>query len=58
MEPAGDLDIFGNLGLDPMELGALLDDYDLYPDETLSEIAAKLGFGRLYDELVGVASSL
>jgi putative tRNA adenosine deaminase-associated protein len=57
-EPAGDLGIVTDLGLGPMDLGALLDDYDLYPDEMLSEIAAKLGFGRMYDELVGVASSL
>ncbi len=57
-EPAGDLGIVTDLGLGPMDMGALLDDYDLYPDEMLSEIAAKLGFGRLYAELVGVASSL
>jgi len=57
-EPAGDLGIVADLGMGAMDMGALLDDYDLYPDEMLSEIAAKLGFGRMYDELVGVASSL
>ena len=56
--PAGDLALVSDLGMTAQEMGALLDDYDLYPDEMLSEIAAKLGFGRLYDELVGVASSL
>jgi putative tRNA adenosine deaminase-associated protein len=57
-EPAGDLGIVADLGLGAMDMGALLDDVDLYPDELLSDIAAKLGFGRLYDELVGVSSSL
>jgi len=57
-EPAGDLAIVADLGLGAMDMGALLDDLDLYPDEMLSDIAAKLGFGRQYDELVGVSTSL
>ena len=57
-EPAGDLGIVADLGMGPMDMGALLDDLDLYPDEMLSDIAAKLGFGRQYDELVGVTTSL
>ena len=57
-EPAGDLGIVADLGLGAMDMGALLDDLDLYPDEMLSDIAAKLGFGRQYDELVGVSTSL
>jgi putative tRNA adenosine deaminase-associated protein len=56
-EPAGDLGIVADLGLGAMDMGALLDDVDLYPDEMLSDIAAKLGFGRLYDDLVGVSTS-
>jgi putative tRNA adenosine deaminase-associated protein len=56
-EPAGDLGIVADLGLGAMDMGALLDDYELYPDEMLSDIAAKLGFGRQYDELVGVTTS-
>ena len=57
-EPAGDLGIVADLGLGAMDMGALLDDVDLYPDEMLSDIAAKLGFGRQYDELVGVSTTL
>ena len=53
-EPAGDLGIVADLGLDAMDMGALLDDYELYPDEMLGDIASRLGFGRLYDEIVGV----
>ena len=57
-EPAGDLGILADLGLGAMDMGALLDDIDLYPDEMLGDIAAKLGFGREYDELVGVTTTL
>ena len=55
-EPAGDLGIVADLGLDAMDMGALLDDYELYPDEMLGDIASRLGFGPLYDEIVGVAA--
>ncbi len=57
-EPGGDLGIVADLGLPAMDMGALLDDVDLYPDEMLSDIAAKLGFGRQYDELVNVSTTL
>lgn len=56
-EPAGDLAIVADLGMHAMDMGALLDDYELYPDEMLGDIAKKLGFGPLYDEVVGVAAS-
>ena len=36
-----------------IDLGALLDDVELYPDEMLSEIARRLGFGELFDDAVG-----
>ncbi|HEX3613392.1 MAG TPA: tRNA adenosine deaminase-associated protein [Sporichthyaceae bacterium] len=45
-QPAGDLGIFSDLGLQPMELGALCDDMDLYPDQMLDSIAARLGFAE------------
>ena len=57
-EPAGDLGIVADLGLGAMDMGALLDDIDLYPDEVLADIAVRLGFGQPYDELVGVSTSL
>ena len=56
-EPAGDLAIVADLGMGAMDMGALLDDYDLYPDEMLGDIATRLGFGSLYDDLVGVTTS-
>jgi putative tRNA adenosine deaminase-associated protein len=55
--PAGDLDLLGDLGLHASELGALLDDVELYPDEMLSEIARRVGFGELFDDAVGLTSA-
>jgi putative tRNA adenosine deaminase-associated protein len=53
--PAGDLAIFADLGMDAMELGAMCDDLDLYPDEVLSGIAARLGFGDQFERAVDTA---
>ncbi|MGA9747426.1 MAG: tRNA adenosine deaminase-associated protein [Nocardioides sp.] len=55
--PAGDLAIVADLGLGAMDMGALLDDVELYPDEMLGDIASSLGFGVLYDETVGVPAT-
>jgi putative tRNA adenosine deaminase-associated protein len=55
--PAGDLDIVGDLGMGAMDMGVLLDDFDLYPDEMLSDVARRLGFGPLFDEAVGLTSA-
>ena len=54
--PAGDLAIVADLGMGAMDMGALLDDFDLYPDELLGDIARDLGFGSQYDELLGVSA--
>jgi len=56
-EPAGDLSLLADLGMNAMDMGLLLDDFDLYPDETVSEIARKLGFGPLFDDAVGLTSA-
>lgn len=53
--PAGDLDIVGDLGMNAMDMGVLLDDYDLYPDEMLSAVSKRLGFGHLFDPAVGIS---
>ena len=54
--PAGDLGIVADLGMGAMDMGALLDEYELYPDEMLGDIATKLGFGAQFEEAVGVAA--
>ena len=56
-EAAGDLDLLGDLGLHAMDLAVLLDDYDLYPDEMLSDVARRLGFGELFDDAIGLTSA-
>ena len=55
--PAGDLDLLADLGLHAIDMGALLDDVELYPDEMLSDIARRLGFGELFDDAIGLASA-
>ena len=50
--PAGDLGVFDDLGLDEMELGAVLADLDAYADEMLSTIAGRLGFADAYERVV------
>jgi putative tRNA adenosine deaminase-associated protein len=56
-EAAGDLELLDDLGLNAMDLAALLDDEDLYPDEMLSDVARQLGFGELFDDAVGFTSA-
>jgi len=55
--PAGDLDLLGDLGMPAPAMGALLDDFDLYPDEMLSDVARRLGFGQLFDDAIGLTSA-
>jgi len=50
--PAGDLGIFDDVGLDEMELGAILSDVDAYADEMLSTIARRLGFAVDFERVV------
>ncbi len=52
--PVGDLSIFADLGVSATDLEVMFGDLALYPDEVLSEIAAKIGFGAKFDELVGL----
>jgi putative tRNA adenosine deaminase-associated protein len=53
--PAGDLAILADMGMSAKDMGALLDDYDLYPEEILSDVADNVGFGTKLDELLGPA---
>jgi putative tRNA adenosine deaminase-associated protein len=46
--PAGDLGIFRDLGLDERELGTILDDVDLWADEMLTAVAARIGVGERF----------
>lgn len=48
-EPAGDLRIVDDLGVGPEEIELLLDDPEMWPDEVLASIAARIGFGEAFD---------
>ena len=51
-QPAGDLGAFADLGMPPMEVAMLCGDQELYPDEMLSSIAVRLGFGEEFEAAV------
>jgi putative tRNA adenosine deaminase-associated protein len=50
--PVGDLSMFVDLGVDEMELGAVLSNLDAYADEMLLTIARRAGFGDAYERVV------
>ena len=50
--PVGDLGIFRDLGLDERELGAILGDVDLWADEMLAAVAARIGVGGPYERVL------
>ena len=50
--PAGDLGVFDDMGVDEMEMGAILSDLDAYADEMLSALARRLGFADPFDRVV------
>ena len=50
--PVGYLDIFADLGMNHMEMAALCDDAELFPDEQLEAIAGRLGFGDQFAQLL------
>jgi putative tRNA adenosine deaminase-associated protein len=52
--PAGDLAIVADMGMSAQDMGALLDDLDLYPEEILSDVADNVGFGEEFAELAGL----
>ncbi|WP_110181364.1 tRNA adenosine deaminase-associated protein [Nocardioides solisilvae] len=55
-EPAGDLGLVADLGMHAVDMAVLLDDVDLYPDEMLSDVARRLGFGPEFDDAVGLSA--
>jgi putative tRNA adenosine deaminase-associated protein len=50
--PIGHIEILADLGLSGMEITALCDDEELFPDEQLEAIASRLGFGEEFSELL------
>jgi putative tRNA adenosine deaminase-associated protein len=50
--PGGHMDIINDLGMGHMELEALCDDTELFPDEQLEAIAKRLGFADEFVQLL------
>lgn len=57
VQPAGDLTIFTDFGVGPMELAAICDDIDSYPDEMISDLAERMGFGGELEAILDDAGS-
>jgi putative tRNA adenosine deaminase-associated protein len=55
VEPAGDLTLLQDLGVPPAEIDALCSDPELYPDEQIAALAARIGFGEELDSQLHVA---
>jgi len=51
-QPGGDIDLLSDLGVGEMELLAILDDTELFPDEQLEAIANRLGFGEQFNQVI------
>ena len=51
-EPAGDLNIFSDFGIDALDLQMVCDDDELFPDEQLESLARQIGFGNEFTEIV------
>jgi|SRR5690606_15498318 len=55
-QPGGDLGIVADLGMSAMDMAALCDDLDLSPEDMLTEIAERLGFGTAFRRAVDAAT--
>lgn len=52
LTPAGDLTLLADLGMSATELAILTEDIEMYPDEVLSAVTARLGFGDEFDQTI------
>lgn len=50
--PVGDLDLFADLGLPGDEMRMIVDNIELYADEMLAQVAARLGFAAQFEAVV------
>jgi putative tRNA adenosine deaminase-associated protein len=57
VQPAGDVTIFADLGVESMAVASICDDIDLYPEEMLGELAERMGFGEQYENAVDAVMS-
>ena len=50
--PGGDLRIVEDFGVTPVDVELLLEDPEMWPDEQLASIAARIGFGEHFDQIL------
>lgn len=50
-QPGGDVDLLTDFGISVMDLEVMSDDIDTYPEEQITALANRLGFGEQFDQL-------
>ena len=50
-QPGGDVDLLADYGINAMELEVMSDDLEMYPEEQITALARRLGFGEQFDQL-------
>ena len=50
-QPGGDVDLLADYGISAMELEVMSDDLEMYPEEQITALAHRLGFGEQFDQL-------
>jgi putative tRNA adenosine deaminase-associated protein len=49
-QPGGDVDLLADFGISAMELEVMSDDLEMYPEEQITTLAHRLGFGEQFDQ--------
>lgn len=50
-QPGGDVDLLADFGVNAMELEVMSDDLEMYPEEQITALAHRLGFGEQFEQL-------
>ena len=50
-QPGGDIDLLSDFGINAMDLEIISDDLEMYPEEQITSLAHRLGFGEQFDQL-------
>jgi len=50
-QPGGDIDLLADFGINAMDLEIMSDDLEMYPEEQITSLAHRLGFGEQFDQL-------
>ncbi len=50
-QPGGDIDLLSDFGINAMDLEVMSDDLEMYPEEQITSLAHRLGFGEQFDQL-------